>query len=474
MMSEDFAKNFKSLEPILSKFQVHFKEVQTKLSHNLFTCLHKEDFKETIYFIQSIAHIGGLQELIEGYVNNFLPKMLAEFKQLLLLGANHLVNSSIESFKKATELLLLFKKKADDLTTAIRDFLTNLYYINKAMFFIDDYGKYAKEACRRIFSIVFKKVMMIVHENVKRLFDPNQADSPIMQFHILKINAIKGVQRQIKEVLQILVTSAPDLDILLPPQIEELGKVNDHIYAKFAKQMQVVSSKYLGGFRLFLIHMVLNLKDTSTWNIDDEKNEMDVFFNCVDLIKVSRAQLVEGMIEVFEEVQSDAGSILSKVTQSSDEKTSLKKTANIAWNFYHLIWHVRLVVFEYTLRRDHLEKEFNSNLVDLFGNIVKKTLSFLARKTFDSFEVHLKGLSNEMKIGFISFFAENDRRDLFKDLSINLPEKKVSDLEMIIAGLAAKKKPELASKCWTGSMSREKIQELISQFDMQKLNRYLN
>ena len=464
----------KDLEPILSKFEAHFKQVQTKLVQSLFTCLRKEDFRETLYFVQSIAQIGGLQELIEGYVNSFLPNMLAEFKQLLFLGANHLVNSSIDSLKKTTELLLLIRKKTDDLIFAIREFLTNLYYLNKAIFFVDDYGKYAKQACSRIFSIVFKKVMMIVHENVKRLYDPSQADNPSMQFHVLKINAIKGIHEQIKELLQILIASSPDLTILLTSQVEEFAKMNDPIYSKFRKQTQVVTSKYLGGFRFFLIHMAIHLKDTFTWKIDDEKNEIDVFFDCVDLIRVPRAELIESMIEVFEEIQSGTHEILNKITQSNDEKTSLKKSANVAWNFYHLIWHVRLTVFEYSLRRDCSGDEFHSNLIDLLGNMIKKTLSFLARKTFDSFLVHLKGLSSDMKTGFISFFAESERRDLFKDICVNLPSKTITDLEMIIAGLSARKKPELASKCWTGSVSRESILELVSQFEMQKLKKYLN
>jgi hypothetical protein len=429
----------------------------------------KDNFGEVVFVVKNMVYANCLEDFLEQFSNTNLKKLLHSFKELVSIddAKPPLPLEYSEDLRGRIEEV---KVRSKDFLKSVEGVLVPLYYVNSALFHIEDVGKNTKDLCRRIFGIVLRKVHLIFRENVKRNLTGDKAAS--RQGFVLARDVFVTLERDIQALLQSLVTIRPEPDILSEELLALFDVPSRTVYKLGEEVYRKKLAEFFGHFGGVVAKCLQTLEGGQSYNIDAEKQSLNVYFWVAKAAKFPKRDWLEGVVKAFEGVWAQVHALIGKIYSENKEKQLVKKMTNVCWNFYALISWIETWSFEYTLGRES-EPTLTTPELETFVRQFAVNKEFLSRKIFENLWAHMASLAPDRKTSFLGFFVESDRRKQFLDVGWNISNRKPEENRMLLAGKLMKKHQPLVKELWGVDAGREGLFKFLGTHGLGHLQPFL-
>lgn len=410
------------------------------------------------------------EDFLENFANVNLKKILQNFKEIVAIDETKLSQPT-------SEFSEVLKQKVEEVVVKSREFLrhteetlTTLYYVNNALFYVEDFVKNTKEMCKKIFSVVVKKVFLILNENIKRHLTGDKSKVQGRSVLIFCRYLFKWIEGEVAAILKALATIMPNGDILSSETIASFEEINDKIYEMCDEFYEIKVRDFFANFQVLMVKCLVNLENGQSYNIESEKNLIESYFGIIKKSKTPKMTLIAQLNWLFSGIWLKVHALIGKIYSENSDKSLVKLLTNVCWNCYHLIYFVEAWSYDYLMNRNW-EKDIDTSKIEEYISNLQTNKEFLSKKIFENLNTHLSTILVDKKIVFISFFVDGEKRKLFKSIGTNLKDKAPHDVFLLLAGLFVKKHSNLLKQFFTIEQSSESAVKFITENNLEK---YLN
>lgn len=416
--------------------------------------------------------LGCFEEFLESFSNTNLKKVLQLFKEVMLVD-EWTAPVQVDQLSVLEWRLEEMNSKLTSFQKSVEECLLVVYYVNNSIFSIEDFARSTKDISRKIFSVVLKKVHLILHENVKRSFANESAKLHNKTALVLSIELVKSFEQRLVSFLRLLATVLPNQHVLVLDLVSSFEGLNDSVYHKSAALYHNKLRELFTGLQSALVDSIMSLESSQTYNIDEKKRTIQRHLSLLKLIRVKKSSVVVEFEWVLGEAWNRIHALIGKVYSENHSKQLIKKLTNVCWNCYNLIHFLEIWIYEHLANRNW-QDELAAEVLRKFVDNLDTNKEFLSRKIFENLNCHFVSLpSADKKESFLSYFVDGEKRKLFKNIGLNIKEKKIEDDYLLVAGLLARKHGDLFRALVNEERSMENLRRVLEGGQASKYLVYL-
>lgn len=214
------------------------------------------------------------------------------------------------------------------------------------------------------------------------------------------------------------------------------------------------------------IEIIEKLKECQKWDIIDELNNLQKYFELITSQKQDFMSIVAFMKQYCESIFTKIHLSFNALYSGQEhERVLMKKVCNVCWNSFQILLEVESKYFQIW---DQCES-IDSDLIEGILNDLMTQKSFLSKKLFENICLFLRSAEGEKKSNFLAFFGSSGKKDLFKKMSCSLVDKSEENLKYITIALVINKEPQFSTQLF--KLNWKEIIQKIKEFAKEDIQR---